>query len=503
MVFFDQNYWGQPKTNPNINTRTGPIGGVGAGGLFAALRGIDPSRGVIANKQIGITPEAAPQLKEEVNSKGSIFGLPAGLIETLLKIPGLNVGAGIGMGHLARMGLGDYQAPKAQPPAPTNPNDSVGDGMGGIFGGMLGIANTASKAAQGIAGRLNQPESIEDLIARLSGQIPQMQYEGPSGQERAKAQFAPQFQILQNMENQANTNYETRAPEVKSLYDSLVNATLQGRKQTEGEFDQAVADTNKNYGAASKNVTGNFTNSSKSLMAEMAKLGLNEGAGDLVAQSQDRMGAELGKLSQNQQTNADLFEGLGANAFAYDTRMSDVNRQQGVEAQNGLYNMLQERLGELGNQRLGLESQQGAAANNYDMQIQQMLAEGGQSRQQQIMDMAEFILNGQSTQARNSLDLERFGLERERLDLDKQRAAGSGQPDLAKMNPYQALQQRALSLYGGDANKARQAADIILQAYMENPGATNVAQLLEQLGPARNTPGYQDLAFDFFNRLLS
>src|SRR3546814_10451872 len=67
---------------------------------------------------MGVTPQAAPRLREEVNSNGSVFGLPSGLVEGLLKILG-PVGV-IGAGHLGRMGMGGV----TPPPAPVSPNRS-------------------------------------------------------------------------------------------------------------------------------------------------------------------------------------------------------------------------------------------------------------------------------------------------------------------------------------------------------------------------------------------
>lgn len=496
MVFYDKNYWGEPKSNPQApkapakKPSSVPIfGGLMGAPIAAALTGAAPAGGAVASKIMGQNSPVESQ-------PGTFMGIPTSVIGAIAALTPL----GLTGGQLLKGAL-EPPRPKPTPPAPVSPNASRGDGLRGILA-LPGLMESIVGKVNDVANAANQPESVEDLLARLSGQFPETTYSGPTGAERAAEQFAPQFQILQNMVDQTNTNYNARKPEVQSVYDGLVKQTLQGRDATKKQYAQAGQEIDKNYGAASGNVTGNFRDSASALMKEMAALGLNEGAGDLVQANQAAMTKELSKLAQNQQTNADLNENLGANSFAFDTQAANVNRQQGIDAQNALYNMFQGRLGELENQRLGLTAQQTQASNNYDMQIQEMLSGAASNRQSQIMDLAKLIMEGEGRRADDMLNLERFGLEQERLDLDRQRAAGSGQ-SLQDMNPYQALQSRALTMFGGDPVKAKQAAEIILQAYMENPNATNVAQLLEQLGEARNMPGYQDLGFDFFSRLLS
>lgn len=491
MVFFEGNYWQKPtsgKSTPKQPATPETIAAMRRAGQQPTPQQIQEALAIL-DEQTGQSFPSA-----DLGGKSAAFGTNT--------FENMQDNTQSMRDNFAAMNPNDvvYQRLKTKP-APPTPSSSTAKGGGDIFSGMMGIAKIMQDAAGYISNRLNQPESIEDLIARISGQYPQAQYSGPTGDVMAQEEFAPQFQILKQMMDQANSSYTEQAPQVKAVYDDLLKETLAGRTATQGQYNDAVATTNKNYGAAADNVSGNYTDSMKSIAQELQKLGITEGIGDLTGKSSEAMTNQLGYLAQNQETNADLYKGLGANSYAYDTRRADVNREQGIDAQSDLYQQLQQRLSEMNNQKLGLTAQQEQTANAYDMQIQEMLANQGSQRQTQIMDMVNLILQGQNSQADRDLDLARFGLEQDKFNASQSQQI---QPDYNDMNPYQALQARAMEMFGGDEQKARQAAEIILQAYMENPSAMNVAQLLEQLGEdTRKMPGYQDLAFDFYSRLLS
>lgn len=387
-------------------------------------------------------------------------------------------------------------APAAAPKAtrPLALNELPGIGLMDSLQKLVGMASDRINASG-----INQPESYTDIYNRLMQQQPQ--YTGPSAEQMAQNEFGPQFEILKQAAAQQQSRYNEGNAGVKAAYAALVNDSNKARGENAAMYKQAGQDISKNYAEASGNISEGVTNSVNSMAEELSRMGILEGVGDLAKDSQANLATQLGRLGQQQQISSDLNTQFASNQYGADTDLSGIRRQQGVERQGDLYDNFIQQMNENDMMKLNLQSQQSQAQNNYAMQIQNMLAGQQEQQQQSAMDYINMLMQERAAQSENEfrqanlrLDQDRFGLETDKFNASRD----SNQ----QMNPYQQLQSAALDMTG-DPEKARQAADIIFQAYIENPNAQNAAQLLEALGydTLRSAPYMQDLAFGFFNQV--
>ena len=391
------------------------------------------------------------------------------------------------------------------PPAAPKPNN-IGSALIQPFSkGMAGAATDAFNAIGNIASGLFGPkeESPEDMLRRLMGEAGSYQYNGPSAQQMAKQEFDPQFQILKDIANQTTSRYNTNKGDIANMYDKLVQRTIQGRGESQAAYDKAVTGSQGNYAAASQNLTDAATQNQTALAQEMARLGINEGTGDVIAGLQKNLQDNVGRLSAQGQGTQDLLKTLGANQYGYDTNAINLNKQQGIQTQQDFLADYMNSLAQNDQQRLALTGQQQQAANNYGLQIQKMLQEGNSSLQGNVLDMFSALQGANNNQAQRLAQQAQLDLDQSKFDFQKQQAAAQ-QGGQNSLNAYDALAQRAAQVYQGDPVKTRQAVDEILAAYQNNPNAKTVGDFLNGVDQdtLRSDPALTSLIYDFMTRVL-
>ena len=390
----------------------------------------------------------------------------------------------------------------SQPAKPNNFASVLGKPMSqGISKGVGDIAG----AITGLAGDLfggPQQESPEDMLRRLMGEAGSYQYNGPSAHQMAQQEFDPQFQILKDIANQTTSRYNTNKAEISNMYNDLVNLTIQGRGEAQTGYNQAVQGSQSNYAAASKNLSDAATANQSAMAQELARLGIKEGTGDVVAGLQQNLQDNVGRLSAQGQGTQDLLKSLGANQYAYDTNAINLNKQQGIQTQQDFLSDYMNALSQNDQQRLALTGQRQQAENNYGLQIQKMLQEGNSSIQSNVMDMFSALQGANNNQAQQLSRQAQLDLDQAKFAFEQQQAAAK--TGNTTLNAYDALAQRAAQVYKGDPIKTRQAVDEILAAYQNNPNAKTVGDFLNSVDQdtLRRDPALTSLIYDFMNRVL-
>lgn len=391
------------------------------------------------------------------------------------------------------------------PPATPKPSNLGASFTKPFAKGMAGAASDAFDTIGNIASSMFGPhdESPEEMLRRLMGEAGSYQYNGPSAQQMAKQEFDPQFQILKGIADQTTSRYNTNKGDIANMYDKLVQRTIQGRGEAQKGYNDAVAGSQGNYQAASQNLSDAATSNQTALAQEMARLGINEGTGDVIAGLQKNLQDNVGRLSAQGQGSQDLLKTLGANQYAADTSAINLNKQQGIMTQQDFLKDYLAAQAQNDQQRLALTGQQQQAQNNYGLQIQKMLQEGNTSLQGNVMDMFSALQGANNNQAQRYAQQAQLDLDQSKFDFQKQQAAAT-QNGAGKLNAYDALAQRAAEVYKGDPVKTRQAVDEILAAYQNNPNAKTVGDFLNGVdqNALRSDPALTSLIYDFMTRVL-
>lgn len=383
-----------------------------------------------------------------------------------------------------------------------DPSVQIGSPVGGYLGGIVDSINSYARsiADEANAAEANDPAAI---LAKLRQQYGSYSYDGPSANQMVSREFDPQFAALDKMAGATEGRYTKNAQNLAGLYGAYAKDVLSGRDATAQNYKQGTQAINDTYTGAENNVTKNMSGLTSEMTDQLALLGQGQAAPAVMQKKQELLNQQLGSLAQAQGTAAAQNTQLGSNAYAYDTRQSGIAQQAGLNAQQDLSSQLEDKMAGYDAQRLGLEGNKGQALNSYDMMIRKMIQEGNSGIGQQVDDAFKAILGQQS----NSADRE---IQQARLNLDLQKYQDSQNnpkaPDTSKMNPYDALVQRAQGAYG-DPQQASNASDILYQTGMMDPNAPNIKALMDML--EENNPGWSKdpqnraLAYDYFSRILS
>lgn len=398
------------------------------------------------------------------------------------------------------------QYPKPAPPPPSPPGSAgsanaaergINDRLMEKAPGMVGdIASKLFGISDQIVGEYNN--TPEQILKRLMESTPGYSYNGPSPDAMAQKEFAPQFEILKQAAAANQQRYSTNKTEMSGLWNALVKDV--GNQRTEDQ--QNYAQSNQQLGAifdqSAQSQTANMNDATKQMGDVLGLLGQNAAAPSLLENKQELLQKSLAQNAAAKNSAQELNTNLGANAFAYDTSRIGNTAQAGLGAQQDLLQQFVGLQNENDMRRLDVQGQQGAAENKYAMMIQELLQGGMQDRNSAINDSFQNILGAQDKQAQLELQQGRLNLDQSRFAAD---VGQQGQADPRNMNPYQILLQNAAEAYQ-DPAQGRQVADQILRTAMENPNA-DMRTFFELLGPQfLAEPNNQNLAYDYYYRVL-
>lgn len=379
-------------------------------------------------------------------------------------------------------------APVAKPS--TSGGGKLGAGLSKGVGGFMDIINAV---AQSIVAKANEPkQDPESVWDRILGSTPKYEYGGPSGEQMASQEFAPQFEILKQLGQTQKGNYDSGSAKLKGMFDSLVNDTRQSTDKINQNYAAATQQINQNGAQAAGNVTQNVQTSGANINEELARLGQMEAMPALDDKRNAALAQQLGHLASGQQNSANTMTSLGANAYAYGQERGDIQKQSGVLRQADFLQEFINAQNENEYARLGLTGQQGAQANKYNLSIADMNRQGHDDWLGTVNDRTQGVTDFNQSQIEN--EMRQAG-----LDLDVAKLRQSSQPKPEAMNAYDKLQQSALGTYGGDPASASTISNEILNVWKQNPNATP-AELMNSLNEdvLRSNPEIAALAFAFF-----
>lgn len=335
----------------------------------------------------------------------------------------------------------------------------VGGGFAPSNGGTSSanaVENDMQKKAAALAAAIaskNKPGgaaggAIPNQAAALSPDIAAMLGLDPG--QMAHNEFAPQYDLLNNLRIEAENKYGKAGHDVGGMYDALSKSikgnegAIKGQYSASGKgigdaYNQAIAQTNQSFG------------DSRNQVAELAKrLGIEAGLPSALEDGVNQQGRLAGLLASNKANQQGVNTLLGNNDVAYNRESADTAGLAGVNARSDFKARLLDALNGFDNKSLELRGQEAQAANKYDLSIRDMMQQSQAARDKLAHD-------DELGHARLLLDQGKLKLDSDKFNYEK------GQPpkgsDPSKLGAYETLANLAGNLYGNDvaANNAAQA----------------------------------------------
>ncbi len=279
----------------------------------------------------------------------------------------------------------------------------------------------------------------------------------------AASEFAPQFDALNAAIKEQQSRFNTSNADLAKMFESLAQSTLNRTGDVKSLYDTSGKQMGQNYADAAGNTTKNFGESANQLAELMQRLGIQQAAPSVFAQSQGELGKALADLARRSQNNVDTNTALGRNEIAYLGRTADTNRLAGKNAQADLLRQFQALQAQNEQKRMELISGQQSAANQYGLSISKMKQDAVAS---------------ELDQAKLELEKAKFGHQVSNDDFANSLKAQDAQ--YSTKDPSAALSNRAYEMFGGDARAASTAALGIIQAY-QNTGGTSLPAMLAEI----------------------
>ena len=325
----------------------------------------------------------------------------------------------------------------------------------------------------------------------------------------AHNQFAPQYDLLDQLSKQAEGKYTQAGNTIGGMYDSLA-AAMRGE---EAGIKKNYADTGSSIGKAfndAVNATNNSFGQSRNEIAAIAKrLGVSAGIPSALAggaEQQQRLSALLAANSANLQGVNSL---LGNNDVAYNRNSADTARLAGVNAKKDYKSKLMDVLAGYGNKRLELQGAEQEAANKYGLSIADMKQQAQLAHDKMLADAQQNQQSNEFRQAQLLLDQSRFGLETDKFNASQAAAANKAPSNLS---PYEALASTATKLYGNPVaagNAAKAIEDTFTRGYNGDKNWANASEFIDAVmrrnpNSMHNGGDYQQLqqlALQFYTAL--
>lgn len=358
---------------------------------------------------------------------------------------------------------GSWGSAPVAPSAPAVNSTTSGGGFGMPGFDMAGIA-----ALIGGSGILNGSGGSADPG------IPQYTYNGPSAEDMATKEYAPQFEALQKIIEATQGRYDVASKNTTDMYNALANET-RGRTAgiqkdyatTGGQIKNAYNTANDNTVSGVEKTIGNISNM-------LANLGQDQAGSEVMSRVGTHLADWLGAINATGANQQGLNTGLGASAATYNNQTADTQGLAGKNAVADLTLQLQAIQADNEQKRLGIMGNEASAENSYGMNIQKLMQTG----QQQSNDMYIAQQKNQIDQSAADLGLKKLeaqiaqsntdnNLNQDKLGLEGQRVLNLSH------NPGAILTANAATMWQGDTQGAATAVNNVLTAYSKYGSGQN------------------------------
>jgi len=176
------------------------------------------------------------------------------------------------------------------------------------------------------------------------------------------AQYAPQpdySQYRASLEDMVLNPQTGLSPRIQAMYNQLAERAGENQQRVADIYSGATGNVGAVYDTSAANVSDAFTSSQRQLADQMARLGVEEAAGQVLPQAAQQQASALAALEQGRAGGLSALERYGASSGDFSSQMGQVAQQRGLEQNEALLGALQRQLAE----SFGMEAQQRAQYN--------------------------------------------------------------------------------------------------------------------------------------------
>ena len=176
------------------------------------------------------------------------------------------------------------------------------------------------------------------------------------------AQYAPQpdySQYRASLEDMVLNPETGLSPRIQAMYNQLAERAGENQQRVADIYGGATGNVGAAYDTSAANISDAFTSSQQNLVDSMARLGIEEAAGQVLPQGAQRQASALAALEQSRAGGLSALERYGASSGDFASQMEQVSQQRGLEQNELLLGALQRQLAD----SFGMEAQQRAQYN--------------------------------------------------------------------------------------------------------------------------------------------
>jgi hypothetical protein len=176
------------------------------------------------------------------------------------------------------------------------------------------------------------------------------------------AQYAPQpdySQYRASLEDMVLNPETGLSPRIQAMYNQLAERAGENQQRVADIYSGATGNVGAAYDTSAANVSDAFTSSQRQLADQMARLGVEEAAGQVLPQAAQQQASALAALEQGRAGGLSALERYGASSGDFSSQMGQIAQQRGLEQNQSLLGALQRQLAE----SFGMEAQQRAQYN--------------------------------------------------------------------------------------------------------------------------------------------
>lgn len=177
------------------------------------------------------------------------------------------------------------------------------------------------------------------------------------------------------------------SPRLQAMYNQLADQAGVNQQRIADIYGGATENVGSVYDTSAANVSDAFTSAQQQAADQMARLGIEEAAGQVIPQAAGRQASALAALEQARAGGLSALERYGASSGDFASQMGQAAQQRGVEQNEFLLGALQRQLAE----SLGMEAQGAYDARLRAPGLARDLYEASQIGQPQAMSIEDQI----------------------------------------------------------------------------------------------------------------
>ena len=177
------------------------------------------------------------------------------------------------------------------------------------------------------------------------------------------------------------------SPRIQAMYNQLAARAGENQQQVADIYGGASAGLGSVYDSAAANTEQAFSSAQQQAADQMARLGIEEAAGQVIPQAAGQQASALAALEQGRAGGLSALGRYGASSGDFSSQMGQVAQQRGLEQNQALLGALQRQLAE----SLGMEAQGAYDARLRAPGLARDLFEASQLGQPQSMSIEDEI----------------------------------------------------------------------------------------------------------------